>query len=91
MGEEIGKGNVTKSAHGLDMDYILNLKLENSIRETSHSQHLTKLTENQLKQIGIDASNMAINYFNSIGINIEKDYSRLYVLTSYFFMERPSI
>lgn len=82
MGEEIGKGNVTKSAHGLDMDYILNLKLENSICETSHSQHLTKLTENQLKQIGIDASNMAINYFNSIGINMEKDYSRLYVLTS---------
>ena len=82
MGEEIDKGNVTKTAHGLDMDYILNLKLENSKRETRPSQHLTKLTEKQLKQIGIDASNMAIKYFNSIGINIEKDYSRLYVLTS---------
>lgn len=82
MGQEIGKGNVTKSAHGLDIDYILNLGLENAIRETKNMIKEVELTEKQLKQIGIDASNMAVNYFKSVGINIEKDYSRLYVLTS---------
>lgn len=82
MGEEIGKGNVTKSAHGLDMNYILSLGLKTAKREIQNTTKEIKLTKEQLKQIGIDASNMAISYFKSIGINVEKDYSNLFVLTS---------
>lgn len=82
MGKEIGKGNVSRSAHGLDMDYILGLNLEKASREMKANNEQKKLSENKLKQIGIDASKMAVNYFESLGMNIEKDYSKLFVLTS---------
>ncbi|WP_298500898.1 FmdE family protein [uncultured Methanobrevibacter sp.] len=82
MGEEPGKGSVTKSAHGLDMDYILNLSLKKANREEQSVKPQTKLTSEQLKQIGSDASKMALNYFKSQGIDVPKDYPTMYVLTS---------
>lgn len=82
MGLEKGKGNVVKSAHGLDMDYILGLNLANATRETKVNANEKKLTNEKLKQIGIDASNKAIEFFNKQGITIKKDLNNLYVLTS---------
>ena len=40
------------------------------------------LNENVIKEIGINASIKALNYFKSQGINIQKGYPYLYVLTS---------
>lgn len=40
------------------------------------------LSYSDLKQIGIDATNKALAYFKSKGINIKKGYPKLYVLTS---------
>ena len=82
MGLEIGKGNVVKSAHGLDMDYILGLNLTKATRETKVNITETKLSDEKLKQIGIDACNKAIEYFTSQGITIKKDLTNFYVLTS---------
>lgn len=50
MGLEIGKGNVVKSAHGLDMDYILGLNLTKATRETKVNITETKLSDEKLKQ-----------------------------------------
>lgn len=82
MGLEVGKGNVVKSAHGLDLNYILGLNLTTAKRETQNIGEQTKLSDEKLKQIGIDASSKAIAYFASQGITIEKYSNRLYVLTS---------
>lgn len=82
MGEEQGKGNVLKSAHGLDMDYILGLDLKKATREEQAEKQLTKLTPEQLKQIGSDASNMALDYFKSQGVIVPKGYANLFALTS---------
>ena len=82
MGEEQGKGNVLQSAHGLDMDYILNLSLKKATREEQTAKEVTKLTPEQLRQIGSDASNMALDYFKSQGVEVPKDYPNLYTLTS---------
>ena len=82
MGEEQGKGNVLQSAHGLDMDYILNLSLNKAVREEQAEKEVTPLSPEQLKEIGSTASTMALNYFKSQGIDVPKDYPTLYVLTS---------
>lgn len=82
MGLEIGKGNVVKSAHGLDMNYILGLNLTKANREANVNIAEIKLSDAKLKQIGIDACNNAIEYFSSQGITISKDLNNLYVLTS---------
>ncbi|MBQ2653142.1 MAG: hypothetical protein IJF83_06260 [Methanobrevibacter sp.] len=82
MGEEPGKGTVTRSAHGLDMDYILNLSLKKATREEQDAKQVTKLTSDQLKEIGSTASKMALNYFKSQGVDVPKDYPTMYVLTS---------
>lgn len=42
----------------------------------------TPMSQGQLEQIGIDASKKALNYFKSKGINIQKGYPYLYILTS---------
>jgi len=42
----------------------------------------TPMSQEQLEQIGIDASKKALNYFKSKGINIQKGYPYLYILTS---------
>lgn len=41
-----------------------------------------KLTSNEIKEIGVNASLIALDYFKSEGINIQKGYPYLYVLTS---------
>ncbi|MBQ2832223.1 FmdE family protein [Methanobrevibacter sp.] len=82
MGQEVGKGNVIKSAHGLDMDYILNLSLKKATREEQDAKQVTQLTPEQFKQIGVDASNMALDYFKSQGVVVEKDSPNLFALTS---------
>ena len=82
MGEEQGKGNVLKSAHGLDMDYILNLSLKKATREEQTVKQYTALTPEQLKQIGSDASKMALDYLKEQGVSVPKDYPNLFVLTS---------
>lgn len=82
MGEEQGKGNVLQSAHGLDIDYILNLSLKKATREEQAAKQVTKLTPEQLKQIGVDASNMALDFFKSQGVIVEKDSPNLFTLTS---------
>jgi len=82
MGQEVGKGNVIKSAHGLDMDYILNLSLKKATREEQDAKQVTQLTPEQFKQIGVDASNMALDYFKSQGVVVEKDSPNLFTLTS---------
>ena len=82
MGEEQGKGNVLQSAHGLDMDYILNLSLKKATREEQAEKQVTKLSDQQLREIGSTASQMALDYFKSQGVDVPKDYPNLYVLTS---------
>lgn len=40
------------------------------------------LTPEDIKQIGVDASKLAIAYFKSRGINVKKDYENFYIFTS---------
>lgn len=86
MGEEPGKGTTTQTAHGLDMEYILNLYdqgvLSNATREIQNDTVSTPLTDYELEKIGEDAALKAKEYFLSLGIDIEKDNSWFYVLTS---------
>lgn len=71
-----------QEAHGLDMNYINSLNLENAVRDTVASGN-GQLTYEQIKQIGIDAANLAIQIFkNELGIDLEKDDRNLAVLTS---------
>lgn len=90
MGEEPGKGTVTQSAHGLDMDYILNLSKEgfltNATRETQNTTKPKPLTNHELEKIGEDAAKKAKQYFLSLGIDIGKDNSKFFVLTSAGFV-----
>lgn len=82
MGYEPNKGNTTVNAHGLDMDYILNqTNLVTSV--TANKTDITgHLTLDQIKQIGADAANKAIGLFKAMGIDLEKDDSKLTVFTS---------
>ena len=45
-------------------------------------EDLKTLTSNEIKEIGVNASLIALDYFKSQGINIQKGYPYLYVLTS---------
>ena len=51
----------------------------NIVMET---QRVKALTSEDIKQIGIDASNKALAYFKSQGIDVNKDYHNFYILTS---------
>ncbi|MDI3483710.1 MAG: hypothetical protein PWQ74_297 [Methanobacteriaceae archaeon] len=78
-----GVGSTTvQDAHGLDMEYILNQS--NLVNATPANRTYTQgnLTYNQLKQIGVDAANIAKNLFQEAGIQLEKDNLDLLVLTS---------
>ena len=46
------------------------------------TQSIVALTPNDIRQIGINASRKAIEYFKSQGIDVNKDYKNFYVLTS---------
>ncbi len=45
-------------------------------------EDLKAITSNEIKEIGVNASLIALDYFKSQGINIQKGYPYLYVLTS---------
>jgi len=72
----------TEEAHGLDMDYILNQP--NLVVAQAENMNYVQgtLTAAEMKQIGIDAAQMAIDLFKAMGINLEKDDFDLKVLTS---------
>ena len=75
--------NVVTDALGLDMDYILGLGLTNVADQRVATDYETgNLTPEQIKQIGIDAANMAIALFAADGITLEMDSSKLSVFTS---------
>ena len=51
--------------------------------KSSHSDTILESKNTiDLKQIGIDATDKALAYFKSIGIDVKKGYPKLYVLTS---------
>ena len=75
--------NVVTDALGLDMDYILGLGLTNIANQRVATNYTTgQLTQNQIKQIGIDAANLAIALFAADGITLEKDDPNLTVFTT---------
>ena len=74
---------VVCDALGLDMDYILGLGLTNIADQRVATKYTTgTLTQDQIKQIGINAANMALALFAADGITLEKDSSKLTVFTS---------
>lgn len=74
---------LAQEAHGLDMTYINSLNLTNATRATASTTSATELTYDQLKQIGVDAANLAKQIFkDQLGIDLEKDDADLAVLTS---------
>jgi len=75
--------NVVCDALGLDMDYILGLGLTNLADQKVATNYETgSLTQDEIKQIGIDAANKAIALFAADGITLEKDDPNLTVFTS---------
>ncbi len=73
----IGVDMVNKSITG-----SLNLNLKSANSETQEIKASNVLTSNDIKRIGVDAAKKALSYFKSQGIDIQKDYPYLYVLTS---------
>jgi len=72
-----------REAAGLDMIYITGLNLPNAVPAVPSPADKGQLTPEQMKQIGIDAANLARQIFlNEKGINLEKDDRDLLVLTS---------
>ena len=79
--ELIGDGK-TVEARGLDLDYILSLNLPKATRNSASGLDIS-LSDKQIEQIGVDATNLAISIFkNQKGIDITKDMVDLSVLTS---------
>lgn len=69
-------------SHGLDLEYILSLNLPNATR-TSQGQKVGSLTDDQMKQIGIDAAKKGLEiYKEELGIDISKDDTDFAVFTS---------
>lgn len=79
-----GTGSTTEGdAHGLDLNYILNQT--NLVTATANNLIFTKgnLTSQEMKDIGLNASNKAKELFLSeMGINLEMDDFDFLVLTS---------
>ena len=69
----IGVALVNESIDGLLSQSFNEVVLQSQVKDLSYSS---------LKQIGIDATNKALAYFKSKGIDVEKGYPKLYVLTS---------
>ncbi|MDG3546383.1 FmdE family protein [Methanobacterium formicicum] len=75
--------NVVADALGLDMDYILSQGFINVADQITATNYETgNLTPEQIKDIGINAANMAIALFAADGITLEMDSSKLTVFTS---------
>ncbi len=70
-------------AAGLDLTYIAGLGLPDAVRAVPANNPVGTLTPEQMKQIGIDAANLAKEiFFNEKGIILEKDDRDLLVQTS---------
>ena len=70
--ELIGDGK-TVEARGLDLEYILSLNLPKATRNSASDLDIS-LSDKQIEQIGVDATNLAISIFkNQKGIDITKD------------------
>ncbi|MGN0176353.1 MAG: FmdE family protein [Methanobrevibacter sp.] len=67
--------------HGLDLKYILSLNLPKATRATSGTINHDKLTDDEIKQIGIDAANKAKEIFKEFGIEISRDNVDVLALT----------
>lgn len=60
-----------------------NLNPEESVMiETLYLQAAGEMTQEDIRQIGIDASRKALDYFKSQGIDVNKYYRNFYILTS---------
>ena len=60
--------------HGLDLEYILSLNLANATRANAAENNQAKLSDAEIKQIGIDAAQKAKEIFKEeLGINIDRD------------------
>ena len=60
-----------------------NLNPDESVMcETQDVQATGEMTRNDIKQIGVDASKKALDYFKSQGIDVNKYYQNFYILTS---------
>ncbi|SFL60608.1 Protein containing a metal-binding domain shared with formylmethanofuran dehydrogenase subunit E [Methanobrevibacter olleyae] len=69
-------------AHGLDMEYILSLNLPKATRSNIETIKAT-LTDDQMKQIGINAANIGKSLFKEeLGIDIDRDAVDFAVFTS---------
>lgn len=79
------KGQVrfsAQNAHGLDIAYIKSLNLTNATR-SNNVTNSSQLTYEQIKQIGIDAANLAKQTFkNELGMELEKEDMDLAIITS---------
>lgn len=74
--------------HGLDLEYILSLNLEKATRTSTDNAKAT-LSDDQLKQIGIDAAVLAKEIFKEeLGVDIDRDDVDFTVCTdaSYAFL-----
>ncbi len=72
-----------QEAAGLDLEYIESLDLPDAIPADPSQLESGNLTPEQMKQIGIDAANLAKQIFlDEKGINLEKDDRDLLVQTS---------
>lgn len=72
-----------QEAAGLDLAYIESLGLPDAVRAVPANNPVGTLTPQEMKQIGIDAANLAKQIFlDELGINLEKDDRNLLVQTS---------
>ena len=76
----IGNGKDVE-AKGLDLEYILSLNLPKATRSNAVST-TGSLSKAQLEQIGIDATNKALEIFKANGYELSKDETDLGVFTS---------
>ena len=80
----IEKNNPDKKAYiGVDVvDESITGLVSANLNDTNVVDKASIIPSDQLEQIGIDAANMALSYFKSKGIDIQKGYPYLYTLTS---------
>ena len=78
--------SIDVDARGLDLEYIYSLDLPHIDQDSNKEIPSNTISEQDLKNIGIQAAINATEYFESIGITIEKDMTNFYVLTSAGFV-----
>ena len=78
--------SVDVNARGLDLDYINSLNLPTIGPDSTKELSKDAISDAELKNIGIEAANIAIDHFKDLNITIEKDMKNFYVLTSAGFV-----